>query len=680
MGIINLRKKGAAPSTYITRLAKPVLQNKRNIELYAGWIYACTQVRAEAVAKTEFVLYEVKANGEVERVLKHPVLDLLYKVNDRTTKFDFLELISTYRDIYGNAPIYLDFDGKPQPKNMYILNPVGLKCKRDVDGTVIGYEYRMGNYYKTFLPHEVIELKNYNPADTDKGYSPLDALFEIAKQDDYMTQANEQLLKNSGVPSGLIKAQTDNKEEIDAIRQQFNAKYSGYDNFGETIVLSEGLDYQPLAIKPSDMQFIEARNFNKSEILSVFRVPKELLGDTQTANRASAEAIQYAFNKNTIEPIVQKMVEQLNEFLIPLFSNNLYLSYEPLSTEDKTAQISNITALINAKVITPNEARAELGYDAIEGGDIIYAETGDAEVKSINILKKKEADLIRTKVYNRNARRDALAHKISEKITNGITDKIKDGKIKLSVKTSPEKHIKLLKGTNTKGKINARNRKKFQEETLKEQDEQEVKFKREIQRYFQRQYEVLKDNVELNFKSAEPFLDIDRQQEAYTLMEVIEPIYFESVMRGVEGAEKYFAPKGYKKPEYKNLKMWITRTAKKWAEEITETTIKELTDVIIKGKEEGQSMQQVMEALQGVYKDMTDNRAMTIARTETARAYDEAHAQAYQEMGYYKMEYLVAPDCCEECQENANKEWNIDNIAGVVPVHPNCRCDFAPKL
>lgn len=661
MGIF--KKKSAIPMVFSTGSARPVIDNRENIELYSNWIYGCTQVRAEAVAKTEFKLYQVKANGEVERVIEHPLLDLLYRVNNTMTKYDFLELISTFRDIYGSAPIYLDFDGKKQPQNLYILDPRYLKTQFNQLGEIIKYEYRLGSFYKVLLPDEVIQLKNYNPQDLSKGFSPLDALLETAKQDDELLKACKNLLGNSSIPAGMLKIHGNpNEKEIMAIAEKFKEAYQGSSRWGSIPVLTDSIEYTPLSMKPADMQMTEQQSFNRDKILSIFRVPKELLGNTTTANRASAEAIEYSFNKNTITPIIQKMIEQLNEFLVPYFADNLYLDFEPLATADRQAEINEINVLVD-RVITKNEAREILGYDAIDGGDTL--DIGGSFIEMKSRVKREKAFEIKTKVLNRNKRKNEV-----KKITENIVKEI----------TASGKKIKVLKGTNSKGKINAENRKKFQQETLKSEEEQEVKFTREIKRYFAKQYDTLKNAVELDFKSFKAIDGVDRQKEAVAMMSIIEPIYFESAMRAVEGAEKYFAPKQYVKPEYTNLKLWISRTAKKWAEEITDTTIKELEEIILNGKEEGQSIQEVMNALQKIYTDMTDNRAQMIARTETARAYDEAHYQAYTEMGYERIEWLLAPDCCEDCEDLSRKEWTIDTIRGQQPVHPNCRCDFAPLI
>jgi len=78
-------------------------------------------------------------------------------------------------------------------------------------------------------------------------------------------------------------------------------------------------------------------------------------------------------------------------------------------------------------------------------------------------------------------------------------------------------------------------------------------------------------------------------------------------------------------------------------------------------------------------------RAETIARTETAHAQGEGQLSGYEELGVeevgLQVEFLTAGDdrVCEKCQELADEgPYTIEEARGVIPVHPNCRCAWAP--
>lgn len=82
----------------------------------------------------------------------------------------------------------------------------------------------------------------------------------------------------------------------------------------------------------------------------------------------------------------------------------------------------------------------------------------------------------------------------------------------------------------------------------------------------------------------------------------------------------------------------------------------------------------------------SDQRAQTVARTETAKADVAGNLNAYRESGQVdSKQWLTASDCCDECQEldgvivALDDDFPDDGGDG-PPLHPNCRCDVLPVL
>lgn len=74
-------------------------------------------------------------------------------------------------------------------------------------------------------------------------------------------------------------------------------------------------------------------------------------------------------------------------------------------------------------------------------------------------------------------------------------------------------------------------------------------------------------------------------------------------------------------------------------------------------------------------------RMLTIARTETARAQNIGYCQGLGEIGVKEAEFSIAPtDYCEECEALNGTVFPVAEAAGVIPVHPRCRCDMLPVI
>jgi SPP1 gp7 family putative phage head morphogenesis protein len=78
-------------------------------------------------------------------------------------------------------------------------------------------------------------------------------------------------------------------------------------------------------------------------------------------------------------------------------------------------------------------------------------------------------------------------------------------------------------------------------------------------------------------------------------------------------------------------------------------------------------------------------RAMTLARTEIIRAHHSAMVQEYKNWAVegvvVKAEWVDAGfNVCPECAKNNGKIFDLNEIEGMIPVHPNCRCIALPTM
>lgn len=79
-----------------------------------------------------------------------------------------------------------------------------------------------------------------------------------------------------------------------------------------------------------------------------------------------------------------------------------------------------------------------------------------------------------------------------------------------------------------------------------------------------------------------------------------------------------------------------------------------------------------------------ERRAEMIARTEIIRAHHQATIQEYRNWGAegvaVEAEWHTAGDSrvCEECAELEGHIFTLDEIEGMIPLHPQCRCNTLP--
>lgn len=87
----------------------------------------------------------------------------------------------------------------------------------------------------------------------------------------------------------------------------------------------------------------------------------------------------------------------------------------------------------------------------------------------------------------------------------------------------------------------------------------------------------------------------------------------------------------------------------------------------------------IAELVQETFAGWADWRADTIARTETATAYNLGNLFGYRQAGVEEVE-VSDGDEDEECAQADGQTWTLDEALANPVAHPNCERDFSPVL
>lgn len=118
---------------------------------------------------------------------------------------------------------------------------------------------------------------------------------------------------------------------------------------------------------------------------------------------------------------------------------------------------------------------------------------------------------------------------------------------------------------------------------------------------------------------------------------------------------------------------------------VTAAMNQQISRVLAQGLMEGKGPREIARDMV----DRVDNigivRARMIARTETVFAHHQATCNTYEQWGVkgvtVEVEFLTAGyNVCPVCARLSGKIFTIEEIRGMIPVHPNCRCAAIPVL
>lgn len=111
----------------------------------------------------------------------------------------------------------------------------------------------------------------------------------------------------------------------------------------------------------------------------------------------------------------------------------------------------------------------------------------------------------------------------------------------------------------------------------------------------------------------------------------------------------------------------------------------EIGRVLSDGLASGLHPYQIAKDINGRVRAIGLNRARVLARTELSRAHADATLNRYEQYGVDKVngfaEFSTSnTGVCPICRDLEGKEYRVKDAAGVIPVHPNCRCTWLPVV
>lgn len=690
----------------------PRVKHSEYLRSATGWVYGCVNVIADELAAIQVVLKKFK-NGEITEVDDHEALDVLYRANNAMTKFDLFQLTGQYLELTGEAPWFVSFVGG-KPDQILLLRPDRLSVKPGKDGQLIGgYKYKVygnGGFQELDLePHEIVMLKYSDPDNVLRGKGPLQAAALTFDLDNYGEKWNAQFFKNSASPaSALYTDKVLAKDVRERLNKKIKENYKGVDNAHKTMILENGLKWQSISLTQKDMDFIEQQRFSRDKILAVFRVPRTALGITDDVNRANAEATDYVFAKRTIKPKMQRIIEQLNEFFLPLFgkgTEGLFFDFVDPVPENRDILIREAESGVSKGYMTINEARQIMGLDPVEGGDEIREPQTFAPVLNLGKAKQKNksaatrsqkhlANSKSRKTRNKDLQKKIVMKTIEEAVVPIVYSYLKKKAPKVSKKKSAKVSKSVFKGDSDE-EIKE-NKLQFQDKQLNVATEYEKKVIKKLDSLFEQQKDIILRGLESGEK-----MKLDPKVESEKYVAALKPTMIDLMKEQarlafqIVGANTPFedskAALKKKKTFLQRLADYFERRTFAFSAQVVKETNQKLREAFKEGTTEGESIPQLKKRVEALFEGMKGYRSERIARTETILASNFSTEEAYKESEVVEAkEWLTTRDerTDDECAELDGKIVSLDSKffkgdyfnGQYPPLHANCRCTIIPVL
>jgi SPP1 gp7 family putative phage head morphogenesis protein len=113
------------------------------------------------------------------------------------------------------------------------------------------------------------------------------------------------------------------------------------------------------------------------------------------------------------------------------------------------------------------------------------------------------------------------------------------------------------------------------------------------------------------------------------------------------------------------------------AKSVTGTIKEEVRSILKQGVSDGLTTTDISKQIRKFFDESEAYKADRIARTEINFAQSRGSSEAYRQSGVVRAkEFVASDDACEDCADNDGEEFELDSDE--IPLHPNCRCVWAP--
>jgi len=310
-----------------------------------------------------------------KRLDRHPLLTLMQQPNASQTGVSFLEALTSHLLLAGNAYVELSTTDK-NLLQCYLLRPDRVQVVPQ-EGEP-HYLYGVGDNRRVIqrspssLLSPLLHLKMFHPLNDWYGMSAIEAAASSIDQHNEVGHHNLSLMQNGGRPSGalILKGEhgTLSEEDYQTLREEIRTVFQGSQNAGRIIFLEGDMKWQEMGVSPKDLDFVSGKYLSAREIAQAFGVPAMLVGVPGDATFANYREARLHLWEDTILPLLDKILSEMNQWLCPLYGETLQFSYDLENIPALVVRRESLWARMEGcSFLTNDEKRAALGYGAISG-------------------------------------------------------------------------------------------------------------------------------------------------------------------------------------------------------------------------------------------------------------------------------------------------------------------------
>ena len=344
------------------------------VAMQQGAVFQCVRVLAESIGSMPVSLHNKTGNIRT-KATDHAVHKLIRKKpNDFQTPVNFWEMVIAHLCYRGNftAKIVRSGNREKTPLELIPIFPDRVTRSLSEDYKLQHHITNGTEKADTFGSSDIFHVKLFS-FDGINGVNPIEYARNSIGLSKELEKHGGTTFKNGARPGGVLSTDARiDKAVAEEYRENWEKAHGG-DKSGGTAVLGNGLKYQAIGMTSTDGQWLESRNYQKSDIAAFFRVPPHKINQLERSTNNNIEHQGLEFVTDSLTPYAVRIEEAINASLVSEADRDkgFYSKYNfgALLRGDMKARADYYSKQVNIGVLSPNEVRELEDRNPREGGD-----------------------------------------------------------------------------------------------------------------------------------------------------------------------------------------------------------------------------------------------------------------------------------------------------------------------
>ncbi len=289
---------------------RPIRVTPESAQTFAPW-WQGLNVIANGVAQLPLKVYQKTGSGRKEAD-NHPSYKVLHRQpNKEMGPFTFKHLLQFWASSWGNGYAYIERNGTPNVDSLWPIHPEVVTPFR-VNGELFYDVVDTKGGRETYFASEIFHLRG--PGDDGlQGKSVVKLAKESLTVGLQAQRYGGQFFKNDAKPGIVIEVPNAVTEETARnMLKHWERRHGGAHNASRPAFLDNGAKVSQFSMSNEDAQFLETRQFSKSEVAGWLNLPPHMVGDLSRATFSNIEQQSIDYVVNSLMPWLIRWQDECN--------------------------------------------------------------------------------------------------------------------------------------------------------------------------------------------------------------------------------------------------------------------------------------------------------------------------------------------------------------------------------